>query len=81
MTGASDVVIVGGGAGGLTAAAHARRFGATVTMVADGPLGGDCTHTGCVPSKTLIAAAARGAGFTEAMAVVHATVERSANSC
>lgn len=78
MSTAPDLIIVGGGAGGLTAAAHARRFGAVVTMVADGPLGGDCTHTGCVPSKTLIAAAARGAGFAEAMAAVHAAVERIA---
>jgi hypothetical protein len=31
-----------------------------VVLVADGPIGGDCTFTGCVPSKTLIEAAAAG---------------------
>jgi pyruvate/2-oxoglutarate dehydrogenase complex dihydrolipoamide dehydrogenase (E3) component len=51
-----------------------------VTLIADGPLGGDCTHTGCVPSKTLIAAAARGDDFATAMSAVHATVDRIAAS-
>jgi len=75
-----DVIIIGGGAGGLTAATQAARTGASVTLITDGPLGGDCTHTGCVPSKTLIAAAARGDSFTTAMETVHAAVERIAES-
>lgn len=73
-----DVVVVGGGAGGLTAATQAARRGASVVLVADGPLGGDCTHTGCVPSKTLLAAAAAGHTFDDAMTAVHAAVERIA---
>jgi pyruvate/2-oxoglutarate dehydrogenase complex dihydrolipoamide dehydrogenase (E3) component len=73
-----DLVIVGGGAGGLVAAREARRRGATTVIVQDGRVGGDCTFTGCVPSKTLLAAAARGSGFDEAMARVHATIERIA---
>lgn len=44
------MVVVGGGAGGLTAAREANRRGARTLLVHDGPLGGDCTHTGCVPS-------------------------------
>ena len=47
-------------------------------IVQDGPVGGDCTFTGCVPSKTLLAAAASGADFDEAMARVHRAVERIA---
>lgn len=78
MNQSPDVVVIGGGAGGLTAATQAARMGASVTLVADGPLGGDCTHTGCVPSKTLIAAAARGDDFATAIASVHATVARIA---
>ena len=55
-----DLLVLGGGAGGLTAARQGRRLGATVVLVTDGPLGGDCTWTGCIPSKALLAAAAGG---------------------
>jgi pyruvate/2-oxoglutarate dehydrogenase complex dihydrolipoamide dehydrogenase (E3) component len=55
-----DLVVIGGGAAGLGAARAAARARARVLMVSDGPPGGDCTFTGCVPSKTLIEAAAHG---------------------
>jgi pyruvate/2-oxoglutarate dehydrogenase complex dihydrolipoamide dehydrogenase (E3) component len=71
----TDLVVIGGGAAGLSAARAGRRRGATVTLVSDSPLGGDCTFTGCVPSKTLINAARRGDSFDEAMAEVRRTVE------
>lgn len=70
-----DLLVVGGGAGGLSAARAAVRRGARVVLVERGPLGGDCTFTGCVPSKTLIAAAHRGASFGEAMSAVRRAVE------
>ena len=73
-----DVVVVGGGAGGLTAAREAHRRGARTVLVEAGRLGGDCTFTGCVPSKTLLAAAAAAEGWATAMGRVHATVERVA---
>lgn len=73
-----DLIIIGGGAGGLGAARAARWAGADVLLINDGPLGGDCTFTGCVPSKTLLAAAAQGWSFADAMARVGATVERIA---
>ena len=73
-----DLIIVGGGAGGLGAARAARWTGADVLLVNDGPLGGDCTFTGCVPSKTLIAAAAQGLKFDEAMCRVAETVDHIA---
>ena len=50
----TDVVVVGGGAAGLAAAFTARRRGASVVLVERHRLGGDCTWTGCVPSKTLV---------------------------
>jgi len=73
-----DVVVIGGGAGGLVAAKQARRRHASVVIVQDGPLGGDCTFTGCVPSKALLAAAAQGNSFDEAMVRVHAAVDHIA---
>ncbi len=50
-----DLVVIGGGAGGLVVASVAGQLGLEVALVERGPaLGGDCLHTGCVPSKTLI---------------------------
>jgi pyruvate/2-oxoglutarate dehydrogenase complex dihydrolipoamide dehydrogenase (E3) component len=45
--------VIGGGSAGLTAADFAARIGAKVLIAAE-QLGGDCTWTGCIPSKTLI---------------------------
>lgn len=73
-----DLIVVGGGVAGLAAVRTGLWAGADVALVADGPIGGDCTFTGCVPSKTLIAAAAAGLGFGEAMDRVRAVVERIA---
>src|SRR5262249_49202422 len=58
-----DLVVIGGGAAGLGAARAAAHARARVLLASDGPPGGDCTFTGCVPSKTLIEAAARGLSF------------------
>ena len=59
-----DVVIIGGGAGGLTAAKTAKGFGKKVCILEKADrLGGECTWTGCVPSKAIIKTA-RVAHFT-----------------
>jgi len=52
-----DLLVIGGGAGGLTAAGMGANFGAKTLMVEANRLGGDCTWTGCIPSKTLLHAA------------------------
>ncbi len=57
MTDSFDLVIVGAGSGGLTAAESAARLGVRVALVERGRLGGDCLWTGCVPSKALLASA------------------------
>jgi len=49
-----DLIVIGGGSAGLVAAGTAARLGARVTLVEADRLGGDCTWTGCVPSKALI---------------------------
>ncbi|WP_395293777.1 dihydrolipoyl dehydrogenase family protein [Kitasatospora hibisci] len=53
-----DLVVVGGGSAGLTAARLAADLGARVALIERDRLGGDCLWTGCVPSKTLLHAAA-----------------------
>ena len=75
-----DLLVVGGGAGGLAAAREARRRGASVALVSDGPPGGDCTFTGCVPSKTLIEAARRGLSRDDAWASIRPVVDHIAGS-
>lgn len=53
-----DLIIIGGGAGGLTVASGAASLGADVALIEKREdLGGDCLHFGCVPSKSLIEAA------------------------
>ncbi len=73
-----DLIVIGGGAGGLGAARAACRAGGKALLVTDGPLGGDCTFTGCVPSKTLLAAGRAGGSFDEAIERVASTVARIA---
>lgn len=52
-----DLVVVGGGTAGLVASRTAAGFGSRVLLIEEDQLGGDCLWTGCVPSKSLIAAA------------------------
>ena len=54
MAGVYDLLIIGAGSAGLTAAGFARQLGVRVALVEKGRVGGDCTWTGCVPSKTLL---------------------------
>jgi pyruvate/2-oxoglutarate dehydrogenase complex dihydrolipoamide dehydrogenase (E3) component len=49
-----DLVIIGAGAGGLIAADFAVRLGAKTALIEKDRIGGDCTWTGCVPSKALL---------------------------
>lgn len=49
-----DLCVIGGGSGGLVAAAGAATLGAKVALVEKHRLGGDCLWTGCVPSKALL---------------------------
>ena len=50
-----DIGVIGGGAAGLTVASGTSQLGLKTVLIERAPkLGGDCLHTGCVPSKTLI---------------------------
>jgi dihydrolipoamide dehydrogenase len=52
-----DVVVIGAGPGGYPAAIRAAQLGASVAIVEKEQLGGTCLNWGCIPTKTLIAAA------------------------
>lgn len=49
-----DLIVIGGGTGGLVASGFAGQINAKVAVIEKEHLGGDCTWTGCVPSKALI---------------------------
>lgn len=50
-----DIAVIGAGSGGLVVALEAGRRGARVALLEKRKVGGECTHFGCVPSKTLLA--------------------------
>ncbi len=52
-----DIVVIGAGPGGYPAAIRAAQLGASVAIVEKEQLGGTCLNWGCIPTKTLIAAA------------------------
>ncbi len=52
-----DLIVLGGGSGGLAAAFRAHHHGARVALLAAGPLGGTCVNVGCVPKKAMWLAA------------------------
>jgi pyruvate/2-oxoglutarate dehydrogenase complex dihydrolipoamide dehydrogenase (E3) component len=54
---APDLCIIGAGSAGLAVAAGAAQMGAETVLVERGLMGGDCLNFGCVPSKSLLAAA------------------------
>jgi glutathione reductase (NADPH) len=52
-----DLIVIGGGSGGLACAQRAARHGARVALAEPGPLGGTCVNAGCVPKKLMYHAA------------------------
>lgn len=52
-----DVIVIGGGPAGVTAALRARELGARVALVERDLMGGTCTNDGCVPTRVLAKAA------------------------
>jgi glutathione reductase (NADPH) len=61
-----DLVVIGGGSGGLAAAQRAAEYGARVALVESGPLGGTCVNLGCVPKKIMWNAAELGGALHDA---------------
>ncbi len=49
-----DAVVIGAGSGGLTAAVGLRNIGKSVLLIEREHIGGECTNSGCIPSKALL---------------------------
>jgi pyruvate/2-oxoglutarate dehydrogenase complex dihydrolipoamide dehydrogenase (E3) component len=78
----TDILVIGGGSGGLSVAAGAAQMGADVVLLEGHKMGGDCLNYGCVPSKALIAAGkaahAMGQGAAMGIAAVKPKVDYAA---
>jgi pyruvate/2-oxoglutarate dehydrogenase complex dihydrolipoamide dehydrogenase (E3) component len=61
-----DFAIIGAGAAGLSVAAVTAQLGLRVALIEQSRMGGECLHTGCVPSKALLAAAHTAAALADA---------------
>jgi glutathione reductase (NADPH) len=48
-----DLIVIGGGSGGLAHAQRAAEYGMKAAVVESGPLGGTCVNVGCVPKKIM----------------------------
>jgi glutathione reductase (NADPH) len=66
MSDTFDLVVIGGGSGGLASAQRAAEYGARVALVESGPLGGTCVNVGCVPKKIMWNAADLGSALADA---------------
>jgi glutathione reductase (NADPH) len=61
-----DLIVIGGGSGGLAAAQRAAEHGARALVIESGRLGGTCVNVGCVPKKIMWNAAGVSAALAEA---------------
>lgn len=52
-----DLIVIGAGSGGISSAILGKNLGKRVALVEKHRIGGECTWSGCVPSKALIKAA------------------------
>ncbi|GAA5064128.1 dihydrolipoyl dehydrogenase [Haladaptatus pallidirubidus] len=52
----TELLVVGGGPAGYSAAIRGAQCGLSATLVDDGNIGGTCLNTGCIPSKALLSA-------------------------
>ncbi|MCH7854260.1 MAG: glutathione-disulfide reductase [Proteobacteria bacterium] len=48
-----DLIVIGGGSGGLAHAQRAAEYGAKAAVIESAPLGGTCVNVGCVPKKIM----------------------------
>ena len=53
MSNKFDLLVIGGGSGGIAHARRAAEYGARAAVIEYGPLGGTCVNVGCVPKKVM----------------------------
>ena len=61
-----DLIVIGGGSGGVATANRASSYGAKVALIEKGQMGGTCVNVGCVPKKIMWSAASLHEAVTEA---------------
>ena len=66
MTTKYDLIVIGGGSGGLAHAQRAAEYGAKAAVIEGAPLGGTCVNVGCVPKKVMWYAASHAHHATQA---------------
>ena len=68
-----DLIVIGGGSGGLAGAFRAAEHGARVALLEPGALGGTCVNAGCVPKKAMWLAAevGRKLSFAQTLGRLH----------
>ncbi len=75
MTEKFDLVVIGGGSGGLAAAQRAAEYGARAVLIESGRLGGTCVNVGCVPKNLLVQAGEYGGWADDARQLGFADVD------
>lgn len=68
-----DAVVIGAGSGGLTVAIGLAGFGRRIALVEGDRVGGECTNTGCIPSKRLLHLSRHGGNPDDHLRKVRAT--------
>jgi glutathione reductase (NADPH) len=68
-----DLIVLGGGSGGIAVAIRAARHGARVTLLEPNAIGGTCVNVGCIPKKAMWIAAELAEAQTLAREVGFAT--------
>jgi glutathione reductase (NADPH) len=66
MTDTYDLIVIGGGSGGLACAQRAAEFGARTALIESHRLGGTCVNVGCIPKKIMWNAASLAEGLHDA---------------
>ena len=72
-----DLLVIGGGSGGVACARRAASYGARAAVIENDRLGGTCVHRGCIPKKLLVYASHFSHDFEDAAGYGWTVGERS----